>query len=106
MHFLQPQLQAHLPLLRHPFCLPAPHTVPSADVCLQADAGAQVVQIFDSWASHLSPQDFDVFSGPYIKKVRCRSLLLVAKLQAVCSTSSGCGVLHKHTCHGPECSMF
>ncbi|KAF6259912.1 uroporphyrinogen-iii decarboxylase [Scenedesmus sp. NREL 46B-D3] len=35
----------------------------------QADAGAQVVQIFDSWASHLSPQDFDVFSGPYIKKV-------------------------------------
>eukprot|EP00882_Tetradesmus_deserticola_P028454 GHRQ01031697.1.p3 GENE.GHRQ01031697.1~~GHRQ01031697.1.p3 ORF type:complete len:217 (+),score=110.67 GHRQ01031697.1:1127-1777(+) len=36
---------------------------------LQADAGAQVVQIFDSWASHLSPQDFDVFSGPYIKKV-------------------------------------
>lgn len=35
----------------------------------QADAGAQVVQIFDSWASHLSPQDFDVFSGPYIKRV-------------------------------------
>lgn len=35
----------------------------------QADAGAQVVQIFDSWASHLSPQDFDVFSGPYIRKV-------------------------------------
>jgi uroporphyrinogen decarboxylase len=41
-----------------------------ADYCrYQADAGAQVVQIFDSWASHLSPQDFDVFSGPYIKKV-------------------------------------
>jgi hypothetical protein len=35
----------------------------------QADAGAQVVQIFDSWASHLSPQDFDVFSGPYIRRV-------------------------------------
>lgn len=35
----------------------------------QADAGAQVVQIFDSWASHLSPQDFDVFAGPYIRKV-------------------------------------
>ncbi|KAG2446921.1 hypothetical protein HYH02_008077 [Chlamydomonas schloesseri] len=35
----------------------------------QADAGAQVVQIFDSWASELQPQDFDVFSGPYIKKV-------------------------------------
>ena len=28
-----------------------------------------MVQIFDSWASELQPQDFDVFSGPYIKKV-------------------------------------
>ena len=36
---------------------------------LQADAGAQVVQIFDSWASHLSPQDFDVFCAPYIKQI-------------------------------------
>jgi uroporphyrinogen decarboxylase len=27
------------------------------------------VQIFDSWASHLSPQDFDVFAGPYIKRI-------------------------------------
>ena len=36
---------------------------------LQADAGAQVVQIFDSWASHLSPQDFDVFCAPYIKRI-------------------------------------
>ncbi|PNH10041.1 Uroporphyrinogen decarboxylase 2, chloroplastic [Tetrabaena socialis] len=35
----------------------------------QADAGAQTIQIFDSWASELHPQDFDVFSGPYIKKV-------------------------------------
>ena len=36
---------------------------------LQADAGAQAVQIFDSWASELSPQDFDVFAGPYIKQI-------------------------------------
>ena len=35
----------------------------------QADAGAQAVQIFDSWASELAPQDFDVFSGPYIRRV-------------------------------------
>ena len=35
----------------------------------QADTGAQVVQIFDSWASELSPQDFDVFSAPYIKQI-------------------------------------
>ncbi len=36
---------------------------------LQADAGAQVVQIFDSWASELSPQDFEIFSAPYIKQI-------------------------------------
>jgi uroporphyrinogen decarboxylase len=36
---------------------------------LQADCGAQAVQIFDSWASHLAPQDFDVFAGPYIKRI-------------------------------------
>lgn len=38
-------------------------------ICLQADAGAQAVQIFDSWASELQPQDFDVFAGPYIQKI-------------------------------------
>ena len=27
------------------------------------------MQIFDSWASQLSPQDFDVFSAPYIKQI-------------------------------------
>ena len=36
---------------------------------VQADSGAQAVQIFDSWASHLAPQDFDVFAGPYIKRI-------------------------------------
>eukprot|EP01026_Neomeris_dumetosa_P012103 TRINITY_DN14256_c0_g1_i1.p1 TRINITY_DN14256_c0_g1~~TRINITY_DN14256_c0_g1_i1.p1 ORF type:complete len:394 (+),score=46.29 TRINITY_DN14256_c0_g1_i1:61-1242(+) len=35
----------------------------------QADNGAQVIQVFDSWASNLSPQDFDVFSGPYITEI-------------------------------------
>ena len=33
----------------------------------QADNGAQAVQIFDSWATHLAPADFEVFSLPYIK---------------------------------------
>ena len=27
------------------------------------------MQIFDSWASELAPQDFDVFAGPYIARV-------------------------------------
>ncbi|KAL2652728.1 hypothetical protein R1flu_020856 [Riccia fluitans] len=35
----------------------------------QADNGAQAVQIFDSWATSLSPTDFEVFSLPYIKYI-------------------------------------
>ncbi|KAK1409287.1 hypothetical protein QVD17_35813 [Tagetes erecta] len=35
----------------------------------QADNGAQAVQIFDSWATELSPTDFEEFSLPYLKKV-------------------------------------
>lgn len=35
----------------------------------QADHGAQVVQLFDSWATELSPADFEEFSLPYLKQI-------------------------------------
>lgn len=48
---------------------------PSASLCfcLQHDNGAQVVQIFDSWAAQLSPMDFDIWCGPYIKYIIAES---------------------------------
>ncbi|KAJ2933491.1 hypothetical protein H1R20_g3642, partial [Candolleomyces eurysporus] len=45
-----------------------------ADVCVdflvgQVKAGAQLLQVFDSWAGELSPHDFDEFSLPTLKHI-------------------------------------
>lgn len=35
----------------------------------QIEAGAQVVQLFDSWAHHLTPDQFAEFSLPYANRI-------------------------------------
>lgn len=35
----------------------------------QVEAGADLIQIFDSWAGILSPEQYEIFSTPYIKQI-------------------------------------
>ncbi|MEX0681756.1 MAG: uroporphyrinogen decarboxylase [Balneolales bacterium] len=35
----------------------------------QIEAGAHAVQVFDSWAGLLGPEDFNIFSMPYLKRI-------------------------------------
>jgi uroporphyrinogen decarboxylase len=51
-----------------------------ADVCAdylvaQAEAGAQVVQVFDSWAGLLGPTEFRTFALPYLRQIADRMRL-------------------------------
>lgn len=35
----------------------------------QIEAGADIIQVFDSWAGILSPEQYEIFSTPYIKQI-------------------------------------
>lgn len=37
--------------------------------CHQIDCGAQIIQLFDSWAGELTPEDFQTFALPYLQRL-------------------------------------
>ena len=64
-------------------------------VCYQADCGAQVVQLFDSWAGHLTPHDFDKFSWPYLKHIVDRVKETHPDLPLILYISGSAGLLER-----------
>jgi uroporphyrinogen decarboxylase len=49
----------------------------------QIESGAQLIQIFDSWAGHLSPRDYDEFAAPYQKQILDKIKLLHPEVPTV-----------------------
>lgn len=56
------------PKMLHSFLLKLAEAI-AIYVRYQIDCGAQVVQIFDSWAGQLSPRDYEEFALPYEKLI-------------------------------------
>ena len=56
------------PKMLHSFLLKLAEAI-AVYVRYQIDCGAQVVQIFDSWAGQLSPSDYETFALPYEKLI-------------------------------------
>ncbi|KAF9451743.1 uroporphyrinogen decarboxylase [Macrolepiota fuliginosa MF-IS2] len=72
-----------------------------ADVCIdflvgQVKAGAQLLQVFDSWAGELSPHDFKLFSLPTLQRISegVHRHLAAEKIPAVPMTCFAKGANH------------
>lgn len=70
----------------------------------QIDAGAQAIQVFDSWAHHLSPDQYAEFSLPYVTKL-VRAIKLSRPNAVVIFFANGCaGKLSDISEHLSECT--
>jgi uroporphyrinogen decarboxylase len=67
----------------------------------QIRAGAQAVQLFDSWVGQLAPEDFRVFAAPYVRSVVER--LKPLGIPLIYFANDGGSLLHDASTLGAEC---
>ncbi|CAI5460266.1 unnamed protein product [Closterium sp. Yama58-4] len=60
----------------------------------QIDCGAQIIQVFDSWAHHLSPPQFAAFSLPYTNRLISRIHAARPHAPVLLQTIGSTGKLH------------
>jgi uroporphyrinogen decarboxylase len=70
--------------------------------CYQIDCGAQVVQMFDSWAGQLSPQDYDTFALPYQQRVFEKVKAIHPDTPLILLVSGSAGVLERMAKSGAD----
>lgn len=68
----------------------------------QIDCGAQVVQMFDSWAGQLSPQDYDTFALPYQQRVFQQVKQTHPDTPLILLVSGSAGVLERMAVSGAD----
>ena len=68
----------------------------------QIDSGAQVVQLFDSWAGQLSPMDYDTFAAPYQTRVIDQVRAKHPETPLILYISGGAGVLERMAATGVD----
>jgi len=68
----------------------------------QIDCGAQVVQMFDSWAGQLSPQDYETFALPYQQRVFRQVRATHPDTPLILLVSGSAGVLEKMAQSGAD----
>eukprot|EP00210_Caulerpa_lentillifera_P004988 g4762.t1 len=68
----------------------------------QARSGAQVIQIFDSWASSLSPEDFDEFCVPYLTEIISEFKKDFPEVPVILYISGSGGLLERMKKCGPD----
>ena len=68
----------------------------------QFDSGAQVVQIFDSWAGQLSPQDYDTFAAPYQQQLISQVKQSHPEHPLILYIAGGAGVLERMGASGVD----
>jgi len=82
------------PEMLHSFLLKLAEAI-SIYVRYQIDCGAQVVQIFDSWAGQLSPRDYEEFAMPYEKIIVDRVKATHPNTPLILYINSSAGILER-----------
>ncbi|ADB95078.1 uroporphyrinogen decarboxylase [Candidatus Atelocyanobacterium thalassae] len=66
--------------------------------CHQIACGAQIIQLFDSWAGHLSPQDYESFALPYQQQVIHKIKKIYPDTPVILYINSSAGKLNQMEC--------